>query len=220
MSTATARPADVDDSDAVLPSWYAAAHTRNFASAALHRIYRLHAHGAFHTGTADPLVLVVPGRAVLTGLIVQAVAPRPVHVLADATDPGALPAVLRRATGAIDVDTPTAVGAQHRARAALADGRAVAVCGRIDVAAYLVAVTGAPVAPVVLLGADGRVGIDPPRPGSTIDAYFSAPVTPTVPGDPLRVATRAAIGEFIRQVCADATDQAHRRAGRPTKGWR
>ena len=71
-----------------MPSWFAAAHTRNLASLVLHRLYRLQAHGSFHVGTEGPLVLVVPSRSPLAGLMVQAVAPRPVHVVAQAEPDG------------------------------------------------------------------------------------------------------------------------------------
>lgn len=202
-----------------LPSWYAAAHTRNLASLALHQLYRLRAHGAFHVGTDGPLLLVVPSEAVLAGVVVQAVAPRPVHVVVSTAAMTALPPVLRRVTGAIGVDAPTAVAAQHAARAALEDGRVVAVCGATVSAGYLVATTGVPVVPVTLLGVDGRVVSDPPRPGAQIDAYFVPPVRIDVPGEPLRVSTRAVVDENVRQVVADATEQAQRRAGWTTEGW-
>lgn len=196
-----------------LPSWYGAAHTRNLASLLLHRLYRLQAHGAFHVGTEGPVLLVVPSPSPLAGLIVQAVAPRPVHVVAQADADATLPAGLVRATGGIVVAASTAIAAQHEARAALADGRAVAVCGSTAAVPYLAAATGAPVLPVVLLGADGRAQNDPPAPRSRIDAYFVPPVSVQVPGDPLRAATRAAVAEQVRQLVADATDQARRRAG-------
>jgi len=196
-----------------MPSWFAAAHTRNLASLVLHRLYRLQAHGSFHVGTEGPLVLVVPSRSPLAGLMVQAVAPRPVHVVAQAEPDATLPAGLVRATGGIAVDTPTAIAAQHDARAALEDGRAVAVCGSTDAVPYLVSTTHAPVMPVVLLGADGRLAADPPAPRTRIDAYFVPPVHVEVPGDPLRTTTRAAVAEQVRQLVADATDHARRRAG-------
>ena len=196
-----------------MPSWYAAAHTRNLASLVLHRLYRLQAHGAFHVGTEGPVVLVVPSPSPLAGLIVQAVAPRPVHVVAQAEADATLPPGLVRATGGIVAEAPPAIAAQHEARAALEDGRAVAVCGSTEAVPYLVATTDAPVLPVVLLGADGRVETDPPAPRTRIDAYFVPPERVEVPGDPLRATTRAAVAEQVRQLVADATDQARRRAG-------
>ena len=196
-----------------MPSWTAAAHTRNLASLVLHRLYRLRAHGAFHVGTDGPMLLVVPSEAALAGLVVQAVAPRPVHVLAGPATMAAMPAGLLRATGTIATQAPTAVAAQQAAREALVDGRAVAVCGETSAVSYLAAVTGAPVLAVVLLGVDGRVPADPPPPRAQIDAYFTAPVPIEVPGDPQRSTTRLAVAEEVRQVVADATDQAHLRAG-------
>ncbi len=197
-----------------MPSWSGAAHTRNLASLLLNRAYRLRSHGAFHVGTTGPVLLVVASDAALAGVVVQAVSPRPVHVMASPAAMAALPAGLLRATGAIAVEGPTAVSAQQAARAALEDGRAVAVCGSEAPVAYLAAVSGAPVVPVVILGVDGRVPTDPPRPRSEIDVYVSAPVHVDVPGDPLRSATRLAVAEQVRQIVADAMDRAGRRSGR------
>lgn len=196
-----------------LPSWSGAAHTRNLASLLLHRLYRLRAHGAFHVGTDGPLLLVAPARSPVTGLVLQAVAPRPVHVLAGDAIAATLPGGLLRATGAIQTGSPTAIDAQRTARAALADGRVVAVCGSSASVAYLAATTGAAVMPVVVLGLDGGTPTDPPAPRTAIDVYFVPPVRLDVPGDPRRPTTRAAVAEQVRQLVADATDQAYRRSG-------
>lgn len=201
-----------------LPSWYAAAHTRNLAGLVLSRAYRLRAYGAFHLGTEGPLVVVVPDETVLAGLLVQAVAPRPVHVMANDAMSAVLPGGFVRATGTIPVASPAGVDAQHAAREALEDGRAVAVCGARVSAAYLVAVTAAPVAVVTILGAEGRVPTDPPPPRTQIDVYASAPVRIEAGGEPLRATTRQAVEERIRQVTADANEQARRRAGRWENG--
>ena len=78
---------------------------------------------------------------------------------------------------------------------------------------YLVAMTGVPVMPVVLLGAEGRVATDPPRPRSRIDAYFAPAVTLDVTGDPLRASTRASVEEQVRQLVSDAEKVAAMRSG-------
>ena len=106
--------------------------------------------------------------------------------------------------GVIAVTAPTAVEAQHQALAALRDERAVVVTGSAVPVGYLVAMTGVPVMPVVLLGAEGRVATDPPRPRSRIDVYFAPAVTLDVTGDPLRASTRASVEEQVRQLVSDA----------------
>jgi len=68
--------------------------------------------------------------------------------------------------------------------------------------------------PLVLLGAEGRVTTDPPRPRSRIDVYCFEPITISVPGDPLRAATRAAVEEQVRQAMADVEHVAALRSGR------
>ena len=65
------------------PSWSAAAHARNLASAALRMTYRLDVHGAHHLGTSGRLVIVTNCESVLAGAILHAIAPRPVHVVAN-----------------------------------------------------------------------------------------------------------------------------------------
>jgi hypothetical protein len=196
------------------PSWSGAAHARNLASAAMRMTYRLRAHGAHHVGTAGPLLMVTRSEGVLVGAILHACAPRPIHVLAnEAMTTGFPSAVLTRA-GDIPVILPTAVEAQQVALAALRDERAVVVTGASVPVGYLVGVTGVDVMPVVLLGADGRVPTDPPRPRSRIDVYFAPAVPVSVPGDPLRASTRTAIAEQVRQIVSDAEDLAAMRSGR------
>ncbi len=200
--------------EAELPSWSGAAHARNLASAAMRMTYRLRAHGAHHVGTSGPLLMVTRSEGLLVGAILHASAPRPIHVLAnEAMTTGFPTAVLMRA-GDIPVTLPTAIEAQRVAVAALRDERAVVVAGDSVPVGYLVGVTGVNVMPVVLLGADGRVPTDPPRPRSRIDVYFAPAVPVSVPGDPLRASTRAAIAEQVRQIVSDAEDLAAMRSGR------
>jgi hypothetical protein len=196
------------------PSWSGAAHARNLASAALRMTYGIQVHGAHHVGTSGPLLMVTGCEGVLASAVLHAVAPRPIHVVANQAMCQALPEGVLAKAGDIAVVAPTAIAAQRRALAALLDDRAVAVAGALAPVGYLVAATGVQVMPVVLLGAEGRVPTDPPRPRSRIDVYFVAPVTVQVPGDPLRASTRAAVAEQVRQLVSDAEQVAAMRSGR------
>ena len=197
-----------------LPSWTGAAHARNIASTALRVTYRLHPHGMHHAGTSGPAVLVCRSEGVLAGALIHATVPRPVHVVANAAMMAALKQGMMTKAGVIPVRESTAMTAQRSARAAVLDDRAVALTGSLVDPAYLLAITGAPLVPVVLLGAEGRVTTDPPRPRTRIDVYCFESVTISVPGDPLRAATRAAIDEQVRQAMADAERIAAIRSGR------
>jgi hypothetical protein len=196
------------------PSWSGAAHTRNLASAALRMTYPLRVHGAHHMGTSGPLLLVTRCEGMLAGSILHAVAPRPLHVVANDAMQRAIPDAAMVAAGDVPISGPAAVLTQRRALAALLDERAVAVAGSSVPVGYLVAVAGVAVMPVVLLGAMGRVPTDPPRPRSRIDVFFSPLVTMNVVGDPLRASTRAALTEQVRQLVSDAEELAGMRSGR------
>lgn len=196
------------------PSWHGAAHARNLASAALRMTYQVRPHGAHHVGTAGPLIMVCRAENALVGAIVHATVPRPVHVLANEAMGRAIRQGLMAKAGVIPVILPTAIDAQHRAVAAIEDERAVVVLGGDVPVGYLVAMTRAPVMPVVVLGAEGRVPTDPPRPRSRIDVYYTDPVEVAVAGDPLRNSTRAGIEEQVRQLVKDAESVALMRAGR------
>lgn len=196
------------------PSWSGAAHIRNLASAALRMTYQLSVHGAHHVGTSGRLLLVTRCEGMLVGSILHAVAPRPVHVVANEAMQRALPDAVMAKAGDVPISGPSAVLTQRRALAALLDERAVVVAGTSVPVGYLVAMSGVAVMPVVLLGAMGRVPTDPPRPRSRIDVYFAPPVTVDVAGDPLRSRTRAAIAEQVRQIVSDAEELAGMRSGR------
>lgn len=200
--------------DEELPSWTGAAHARNLASAAMRVSYKVHPHGSHHVGTRGPAVLVCRSEGVLTGALLHATVPRPVHVVANAAMMAALRQGMMAKAGVIPVRDDTAIEAQHAARAALADDRAVALTGTSIDPSYLLAVTGAPLVPVVMLGVEGRVATDPPRPRSRIDVYYFDPVQVAVEGDPLNSGVRADVGEQVRQVMADAHDVASVRSGR------
>ena len=197
-----------------LPSWNGAAHARNLASTALRMTYRLHPHGMHNAGTAGPAVLVCRSEGVLAGAVIHASVPRPVHVVANAAMMAALKQGMMTKAGVIPVSSGAAISAQRVALAAVHDERAVALTGSLVDPAYLLAVTGAPLVPLVLLGAEGRVATDPPRPRTRIDVYCFDPVAIDVPGDPLRAATRAAVDEQVRQAMADAESVAAARSGR------
>jgi hypothetical protein len=195
------------------PSWYGAAHARNIAGAALRMTYQVRQHGAHHVGTSGPLLLVCRSEGILAGAVLHATVPRPVHVVANEAMSKALRQGMMAKAGVIPVTAPTAVEAQHRALAALRDDRAVVVTGSAVPVGYLVAMTGVAVMPVVLLGAEGRVATDPPRPRSRIDVYFAPAVTLDITGDPLRTSTRAGIEEQVRQLVSDAEGLAAMRSG-------
>jgi hypothetical protein len=198
---------------ALPPSWYAAAHARNLTSAALRLTYRLRAHGAHHVGISGPLIMVTSCEAILAGPIVRALSPRPIHVVANSAMAAAVsPALLARA-GDLGVSGPGAIATQRSALAALDDGRAILLTGADVAPGYLVATAGVPVMAVVLLGADGQVPTDPPKPRSRIDVYFAAPVRIPGSGEPLRAGTRAIVSENVRQLVADAGKLAVRRNG-------
>ena len=196
------------------PSWSGAAHARNLASAALRLSYAVRSHGTHHVGTSGPMLLVCRSEGILAGAVIHATVPRPVHVVANTAMSTALRQGMMTRAGVIPVVAPTAIDAQHQALAALQDERAVALTGAAVPAGYLVAVSGCAVVPVVLLGAEGRVPTDPPRPRSRIDAYYFPPVPIDVPGEPLRASTRAAVEEQVRQAVSDAERVAYQRSGR------
>lgn len=197
-----------------LPSWSGAAHARNLASAAMRVTYRLHPHGAHHADGSGAALLLCPNEGLLAGALVHATVPRPVHVVANAAMMAAIRQGLMTKAGVIPVREATALAAQRAARAALLDDRAVAITGSLVNPAYLLGVTGVPIVPVVMLGAEGRVPTDPPRPRTRIDVYFFDPVHVEVDGDPRRAATRSAVTEQVRQVMTDAERAAAVRSGR------
>jgi hypothetical protein len=194
------------------PSWHGAAHARNLTSAALRMTYQLRPHGAHHVGTAGALLMVTRCEAVLAGSLVRALSPRPIHVVANEAMSRAMPAGVLASSGDLPLSGPYAITTQRRALAALADDRAVLVAGSAVPIGYLAA-AGLQVMPVVLLGADGTVPTDPPRPRSRIDVFFMPPTTVRSPGDPLRNGTRTALAEQVRQLLADAEQVAVMRMG-------
>ena len=198
---------------AAMPSWRGAANMRNLTASSLGLLYRLQGHGVHNMGLSGPLILVCSSEAVIAGAVIQAVAPRPVHVIPNAAMSAALPPAILRASGGIVPTSTAAVEAQKAALEALVDGRAVAVMGSLVDPAWLVAASQAPVLCVTLVGEHGRVPTDPPRIRSLIRAYVSEQHVIAGAGDPLSVSTRAAVTERLRQLTADADDQALRRAG-------
>ena len=196
-----------------MPSWRGAAHVRNLSATGLRWAYRLQAYGAHQIDTRGRVIVLCPSEGVLAGLLLQAISPRPIHVVANAAMVAAFPARVLESTGGLVPVGTTALGAQLAAADALADGRAVAIVGSLVNPAWLVAMSHAPVVCVTLVGEQGKVPTDPPRIGSPIRAYVSAQHRLPTLGDPLRASTRAAVTEKLRQVMTDADDQALRRAG-------
>jgi len=196
-----------------LPSWRGAAHVRNLSAGGLGLLYRLQAFGAHHIGTAGPLIVLCPSEAVLAGTVLQAIAPRPLHLIPNAAMTAVVPTPILSSLGAIVPSSTAAIAAQEAALQAIADNRAVAIVGSLVDPAWLVAVSRAPVVCVTLVGEQGRVPTDPPRIRSRVRAYVSMQHQVAVAGDPLHVSTRAAVTEQLRQLRADADDQALRRAG-------
>lgn len=196
------------------PSWSGAAHARNIAAPALRMTYQLRQHGAHNVGTSGALLMVCRSEGMLAGAVLHASVPRPVHIVANEAMGRALRQGMMTRAGVIPVVPPTAIEAQRVAIAALEDERAVIVTGGACPTGYIVARTRVPVMPVVLLGAEGRVPTDPPRPRSRIDVYFTEPVEIEVAGDPLHPTTRIAVEEQIRQLVADAEERAALRSGR------
>jgi len=193
------------------PSWRGAANARNLTFAALRMLYQLRIHGAHYVGTSGALLMVTTCESVLTGPLLHAAAPRPVHVVANDAMNAVLPDRAIRAAGDIPASAPSALAAQRCALAALHDERAVVVAGTSVPVGYLVGVTGVAVMPVVLLGASGRLRTDPPRPRTRIDVFFAPPTIVKVPGDPRRTTVRAAVTEQVRQLLTDAEELASRR---------
>lgn len=202
------------DSVDALPSWSGAAHARNLASTAMRVSYKVHPHGTHHVGTSGPALLLCRSEGVLAGALLHASVPQPVHVVANAAMMAALRQGMMTKAGVIPVRSRTGIEAQHSAAAALEDGRVVALTGSTIDPAYLLAISGAPLIPVVMLGAEGRVPTDPPRPRSRIDVYYFDPVAIDVRGDAVSASVRAGITEQVRQVMTDAEGIAAVRAGR------
>jgi hypothetical protein len=195
------------------PSWQGAAHARNLTSAALRMTYQLRPHGAHNVGTTGALLMVTSCEGLLAGAFVRSLCPRPIHVVASAAMDQAVPGGVLAKAGDLSLSGPGAITTQHMALAALDDERAVLLAGSSVAPGYLVAATGVDVMPVVLIGADGAVPTDPPRPRSLVDVYFLPRVRIPVVGDPLKAATRTAINERVRQLVADAGREAMLRAG-------
>lgn len=175
--------------------------------------YQLSPHGAHYVGTIGPLVMVTACEGVLAGSLVRALAPRPIHVVANEAMSEAVPLGMLTKAGDLALSGPGAITTQRRAALAILDERAVLLAGSTVAPGYLLATTGAPVMPVVLIGAEGKVPTDPPRPRSRIEVFFFPPVTIPVDGDPLAASTRTALNERVRQLVADAGREALMRTG-------
>ncbi|CAB4882361.1 MAG: hypothetical protein F2793_07210 [Actinobacteria bacterium] len=180
-----------------------AANARNLGGLALRAMYRIRVIGLEHLPVAGPVLIVGHCPEILAGAVIKAMACRPVHVIGGDAVQMALPARGLRLIGDIP-RVGAGIGAARMAQALLMEGGAVAVLGSSPPVGYLVAISNAPVVPVVVIGAAGRVPTDPPAPGTRIDVVFSpASLIPTS-GDPCAERVVLDAGERVRQIVADA----------------
>lgn len=185
----------------------AAANARNLVGPVIRAMYRISVTGAHHLPRSGPALIVGECPEAFAGAVLKSIAVRPVHVLAPRSASYA-PA----ATGDVIVDAP-GVDATRVALGLLEGGAAIAVLSPGVLAAYLACVSGAPVVPVVISGAAGRVAADPPPLRRRIDVRMSAArhlASPT--GSCSSVAVRD-VAEQLRQALADASDEARARRG-------
>jgi 1-acyl-sn-glycerol-3-phosphate acyltransferase len=209
-----------------VPSTARAATGRNLAALAA-RAWRVHVAGADRVPSHGPVLLASNHTGFLDGLVLAAVSPRPVHVLADA-DLFAPPLErLLRGTGQIPMAHRAADRAALRTASDILRGGGVvgifpeAERGAGDVAhagptaAYLAARTGALLVPVAILGTRpsgaGRDAL--PKLRARIEVVIGAPVDVRVAGDPRRRSVVARSGERIRQLLADHVRDAGQQTG-------
>lgn len=229
--TRTRSTARVEGAAGSRPSTSRAATGRNLAALAV-RAWKVRVVGAEHVPAEGPVLLASNHTAFLDGLLLAAAAPRPVHLLARSEL--FVPPLdrLLRGTGQIPFDHDHPDRAALRvARAALDDGGVVGIFpephrGAGDVrhvrheTAYLVALTGAVVVPVAILGSRpaGAAKDALPRLRAPIDVVIGAPVDIRVDGDRRRRAVLARSGERLRQVLADHVGAACVSTGRTLPG--
>jgi len=201
----------------VLPSRKGAAHGRNLGHWLLGMGYRLRVYNPDRVPRTGRVIVAANHRGILDGPLLTSVVPRPVHLLtrSEMFAPPADRALA--ALGQIPFD-PTVADwpAIARAKGVLADEQAIAMFPEGDRSggdfasmrpwiAYLAAVTGAPVVPVVILGTwlPGlpRDGLPPLR--SRLMVSFGEAFSPEVDGDPHRRAVIGSVAEQIRQRLAD-----------------
>ncbi|MDO9473333.1 MAG: hypothetical protein Q7J28_09770 [Caulobacter sp.] len=175
----------------------------NLSGSALKFIYRIRASGQGKVPVSGPVIFHIEGDALLSGPSVKAVAPRPVQLIVS----GALGEVFLGGTQILAGDISMygfGFAASQQAVEVLKAGGTVAFVGDQPQLGYLAAATGAPIVPVRVSGAGGKVRTDPPKPGSRISIVFEAPIQIEVHGDPCALATVQEVAEQVRQARADA----------------
>lgn len=195
------------------------AHVRNLFGPVIRRLYRIRVHGLANIPASGPVLLLSPNEGVLAAPALISVAPRPVHVLPNASLARVLGPAGVAAMGGIAPQSVAGLDAQRRAAAMLADGAVVAVIGSSISPGWLVASAAPVVVPVVVVGDHGKVLTDTPRLGAVVEV-FVGPAVHAPPRDPARgsrtAPNRSAVrsrAEWARQIVFDAQVRAIQRTG-------
>jgi 1-acyl-sn-glycerol-3-phosphate acyltransferase len=187
-----------------------AANTRNLAGPLIRGLYRVEVHGLAELPVSGPVLIVGHCPDLISGLILKAVGSRPIQVIGAESMDGVIPGNFVRFVG----DIPRGSAGILAARAGLGvlkQGGALAVLGDRPPVGYLAAVSSAPVVPVVILGASGRVPTDPPPPGARINVHLFPARLVEPYEDPCALRSVQDAGERVRQFVVDAELQARAR---------
>lgn len=195
------------------------AHMRNLLGPVIRRLYRIRVHGLASIPASGPVLLLSPNEGVLAAPALVSVAPRPVHVLPNASLTQVLGPAGVVAFGGIAPQSSAALDAQRRAAELLADGAVVALVGSSVSPGWLVARAAPVVVPVIVIGDHGKVLTDTPRLGALVEVFVGPAVHPP-PRDsaegsraaPNRSEVRSR-AEWARQIVSDAHAQAIQRTG-------
>jgi 1-acyl-sn-glycerol-3-phosphate acyltransferase len=187
-----------------------AANTRNLAGPVIRGLYRITVHGLAELPVSGPVLIVGHCPDLISGLILKSVGSRPIQVIGPESMDGVIPGQFVRFVG----DIPRGTAGIQAARAGvevLRDGGVLAVLGDRPPVGYLTAVSSAPVVPVVILGASGRVPTDPPPPGARISVHLFPARLVEPYADPCALRSVQDAGERVRQFVVDAELQARAR---------
>lgn len=202
-----------------LPSARGAAAAGWLANVLARTAWSVRVHGAEHVPATGPVILAPNHTSFIEGPLLFGVAPRPVHTLAkQEVFRGPVGWVLNRA-GQIPVDrVRPSRSVLDTVLGVLADGRVLAVYpegtrGAGDFSdlrlglAWFALRSGAPVVPVVFMGAGarGRTLGSLPRPRARLDVAFGAPITLSSAGGRNRAALVAASEELRKALVAHRT---------------
>jgi 1-acyl-sn-glycerol-3-phosphate acyltransferase len=190
-----------------------AATTRNLVGPVMRWGYRLRVHGGHRCPTRGPLLVVAPYRGFWDSTVIATCLPRPVDVL---IAPGGLAALGGRLPGRIIVSEDDPGPGLRAGREVLRRGGSVGAWagdGLERAAGFLVATSGAPVLPVVVVGGSGTHPGDPPAWRSKIDVVVGEPWSPALGSDPLSRQEVVRVAEVIRQRVADLAEHALARTG-------